>query len=133
MRVIKIKNHADERGALFETWRKSNQKAVMSYVVITQPGRGRDIDQWHVHEEKEETFVPVYGKMALAINTLDDGIEMFRLDAANPVAVTVERGEGHSVANIYDEPGALLVLCDNYYDPEDEGREPMKNWNWEIG
>jgi dTDP-4-dehydrorhamnose 3,5-epimerase-like enzyme len=127
----KLKAYADERGWLFETHRDTDRFLAMSYTVLTQPGYGRDLTQWHIHQCKEEVFIPLYGVTSLAVRDAEGAVTVFELNAADPCAVTVNLGEGHSVANFSDQPSVLLVFCDDYYDPKDEGREPMVDWQWD--
>lgn len=127
MRAKLLRIYRDERGHLFEAFRGS---VAMAYVVQTEPGHGRDLDRWHVHAHKAETFIPVAGRMHLAVKQGRD-VTVYALNADHPRAVTVMPGEGHSVANLGEEPATLLVVCDSLYDPSDEGREPMENWSWD--
>jgi len=123
MRIRPLHKFDDRRGFLFEAFRVIDHDVKMAYIVSTNAGYGRDIDRWHVHHNKEETFIAICGIMKLAVRELDGNITVFDLNWSDPVAVTVERGEGHSLYNASNKRAAVLVLCDNYYDPGDEGRE----------
>lgn len=123
MRIRPLHKFEDERGFLFEAFRVIDHDVKMAYIVSTNAGYGRDTDKWHIHHNKEETFIAICGIMKLAVRELDGNITIFDIDGLNPVAITVERGEGHSLYNDSNGTAVVLVLCDNYYDPTDEGRE----------
>jgi dTDP-4-dehydrorhamnose 3,5-epimerase-like enzyme len=127
-RLIQI--FKDPRGHLFEAFRQHTTPVAMAYVVQTEPGYGRDLQTWHVHKEKAETFVCVAGAIMLAVRYSDSDLAVYTLTDNHPKAITVRRGEFHSVFNHSDKPATLLVLCDNLYDPEDEGRVPMAEFQW---
>lgn len=132
MKIRPLTVHADERGELFEVFRGSHENHVaMAYVVTTNPGFGRDMTQWHYHHKKAETFVCVSGEALLAVKDNWSGdYYTFALSDENHLKITVEPEERHSIMNRGPDPAVVLVYCSAIYDPEDELREPMTEFNW---
>jgi dTDP-4-dehydrorhamnose 3,5-epimerase-like enzyme len=124
--------HKDERGHLFEVFRYwEDDICEMAYTVLTNPGCGRDLDRWHYHYNKTEAFLCLYGEMCIATKDAE-GIKSWKLKPGDGVRVVVPPDVRHSVVNMSSRPAVLLVLCDAYYDPEDEWREPMDDWSWDT-
>jgi len=121
--------YEDERGHLFEIFRKYEWAPKMAYTVLTHPGYGRDENRWHYHREKTETFVCLSGEICLAVKRAG-GIRVYTLTAGDGCFVEVGLRERHSVMNMSDSDAVLLVLCDQYYHPADELREDMDDWSW---
>ena len=130
MIVKQLKNFADRRGILYELFRQNVDDVVMSYIVTLNARQGRDWKQWHVHNFKTETFICVSGSAKLAIES-EGVVSVFMLSGSYPQAVTVNHGEGHSIINPGIHEAVILVLCDSYYDQEDEIRIPMEDWKWD--
>jgi dTDP-4-dehydrorhamnose 3,5-epimerase-like enzyme len=132
MKWVEAKNFPDERGVLFELFRNPESNVAMAYVITINPGHGRAIDEWHYHNLKTETFFCVKGLVRLAVEK-EGNVEhciLFCCDGGMQHGVVVEPGEGHSVFNPSDEEAVVIALCDRIYDPKDELRKPMDNWQW---
>ena len=127
--VDEIEVYKDKRGHLFEIFHALDDGSEMAYVVSTLPGFGRDADRWHVHYFKTEIFVCVAGAIHLATYD-DEGLTGFALEAGDGMRIVVPPETRHSVMNFGHQPAVLVVLCDEYYDPEDEHREVMRHWSW---
>ena len=130
MIVKQLKNFADKRGILYELFRQNVDNVAMAYIVTLNARAGRDWKQWHIHNFKTETFICVSGDVKLAAEK-DGIVTVHMLSSSYPQAVTVNHGEGHSVVNFGIHEAVVLAICDNYYDPEDEIRIPMKDWTWD--
>ena len=130
MKVKELKSFADKRGMLYELFRHNVDDVAMAYIVTLNAREGRDWKQWHIHHCKTETFICVSGSVKLAVEK-DGVVTVFMLSGSYPQAVAVSPREGHSVVNPGIHEAAILVLCDNYYDEEDERRIPMKDWTWD--
>ena len=130
MKVEQLKTFADKRGMLYELFRHNVDDVAMAYVVTLNPREGRSWKEWHVHHYKTETFICVSGSVKLAVEK-DGKVTMFMLSGSYPQAVAVSPMEGHSVINTSLQIATILVLCDNYYDEEDERRIPMTDWKWD--
>jgi len=130
MKVTQLKSFADKRGILYEVFRNNVDDVAMSYIVTLNAREGRDWKQWHRHHYKSETFICVGGSVKLAVEK-DGVVTVHHLSGSYPLAVTVSPLEGHSIVNFDIHTAVILVLCDNYYDEEDERRIPMTDWKWD--
>lgn len=130
MKTKELKSFADKRGMLYELFRHNVDNVAMAYIVTLNAREGRDWKEWHVHNFKRETFICVGGYAKLAVEN-DGLVSVFMLNSSYPQAVTVNHGEGHSIINTSSFIATILVLCDNYYNEEDELRIPMTDWTWE--
>jgi dTDP-4-dehydrorhamnose 3,5-epimerase-like enzyme len=126
--------HKDERGYLFELFHDRRKEYGYGYVVMTRPGFGRDVKDWHFHDAKSEIFVCVSGSMVVA--TMDERtgtVDVHRLTAGDGVFVPIAAGLRHSVLNNSSDDAVLLAMCDRKYDSKDEHREKMtSDWSWDL-
>jgi dTDP-4-dehydrorhamnose 3,5-epimerase-like enzyme len=135
MKLIEYNAHEDHRGRLFELFRLTDYPNIkMAYAVTINPGQGRDWIKWHFHNMKTEMFICLKGKVWIAVKSeKGDAVALYPLMDNVANALLVEPTERHSVVNLGDrkESATVLVLCDQYYTPEDEHREPISHWDWD--
>ena len=142
--------HHDPRGFLVETMRADDPDGLgsrfrMSYSSLTQPGRYRDEDRWHLHRVQTDRFVVVLGEMILALcdhrpeSPTHDRLAVVRMSGAaysgaggpgapSPTTsylVPIPPGVLHCIGNLSDRPFLLTNFPTELYDARDEGRVPF--------
>ena len=141
--------HQDPRGFLMETLRQDDARLggssfAMSYVSMTLPGKFRDADQWHVHQEQTDRFFVPLGQLILALydarpdSTTFDRLEALQMDGAawngtepsekhdlGTSVVSIPPGVYHCLGNVSRSPSLLVNFPTRLYSPADEGRVPF--------
>ncbi|MCR4325008.1 MAG: dTDP-4-dehydrorhamnose 3,5-epimerase family protein [Candidatus Curtissbacteria bacterium] len=139
--------HKDESGSLVETMRRDWQDVLdekempfaMQYMSITPPGLARDENQWHVHKHQFDRFICASGKIVTAIydsrenSKTKDKLNLFIMSPQKDeemFMVVIPKETYHGFMVVSKENGYLLNFPTKLYNPEDEGRIPNNQFDW---
>lgn len=114
-----LKQHADARGWLIETFRDDELpegfSPAMGYISMTHPGVARGP---HEHRDQTDGFAFVFGRFRLYLWENREGKDgAFALDVGehNPVFVTVPPGVVHAYRNIGNSDAFVLNFPNRLY------------------
>jgi dTDP-4-dehydrorhamnose 3,5-epimerase len=106
--VRELKTITDARGSLFEMLRFREEAAPAYgyiYTFTINPGQRRGD---HYHEQKEEWFCCVSGKIRVAIETTEGCRETIALDSAHPMVIYCGPYTAHALYNESDTPAIVI-------------------------
>ena len=138
---LKVNRDEDSGGILVETLRKdwpeiygAGRDFSMQYFSVTDSGKARDEDKWHLHPNyQEDRFLLAKGEVVIAIaDQRDDSstkglLNLFHQKAyENPYIVLVPKNTLHGFLVVSKEPAILLNFPTGLYNPREEGRIPYE-------
>jgi len=138
---LKVNKDEDSGGILVETLRKDwseiyggKRDFSMQYFSVTDSGKARDEDKWHLHPNyQEDRFLLVQGEVVVAIaDQRNDSptkglLNLFYQKAyENPYIVLVPKNTLHGFLVVSKEPAILLNFPTGLYNPQEEGRIPYE-------
>lgn len=97
---------------------------------LMEPGT---VKAWHLHREQDDLwFVPPSSRLLVGLLDVRAGspsertVMRFALGAGSARLLLIPRGVAHGVANLRSEPGSILYLANNAFNPAnpDEHRLP---------
>ncbi len=136
----------DDRGYFLEVAR-IGQVGVSSFppestqisAALSLPGT---IKAFHIHRFQTDYWCPAAGMFQVALVDLRPGSPAFGrrntlyVGALRPWQILIPPGVGHGYKVISQEPGMLVYVTDQTYNPADAGRiahnEPGINYDWEL-
>ena len=139
--------HQDDSGTLVETLRRDwrdvfNEKELnfsMQYISVTPSGVIRDKDKWHVHKNKKDRFICVWGKIVTVLYDPREGsrtknqTNLFLMGPEKKeemFMVVIPQNVYHGFMVVSKEPGYLLNFPTQLYTGEDEGRVENSQLDW---
>jgi dTDP-4-dehydrorhamnose 3,5-epimerase len=106
---------------------------------LSYPGT---IKAFHFHQHQTDLWVPVAGMFQVALVDLRResptwGVKnTLYVGALRSWSIKVPAGVGHGYKVIGADPGVLVYLTNQFYNPDDEGRIPYNNssihYDWEL-
>lgn len=144
-----LKIHKDASGSLVETLRSDwldvfndqDLSFAMQYMSITPRGVIRDQDKWHVHNFQKDRFICVSGKIVTAIydprenSKTRNKLNLFLMGPEKEpemYMVVIPEKTYHGFMVVSKEEGYLLNFPTKVYNPDDEGRIPNTQFDWNI-
>ena len=146
---VQIEQHPlwpDDRGYFLEVARL-NQGAVEGFVkeqtqvsaALSYPGT---IKAFHYHEYQSDFWVPISGMLQVVLVDFRQASSTFGrkntfyVGQLRPWQILVPPGVGHGYKVLGSDPGVLVYLTSQIYNPKDEGRVPHNhpgiNYDWEL-
>jgi len=128
--VTPLDAYYDDRGRLVQVMSEVAPRLVHCYYSVTNSGKARDIDTWHLHKIQTDRFVVVSGKIIFG---LSNGASMQRVmaDSSVPRMLHITPGVYHCFRPFHNKPVILLNFPTEQYNPDDELRVPFMHLNVE--
>lgn len=112
---VKLKQHADNRGAFVEVIRLGVGGQCSFSTTVPGVTRGN-----HYHTRKIERFTVIKGKALIQLRKIDsDDVHNFYLDGAEPAYVDMPIWYTHNIKNIGNEELYTIFWIDEPFDPKD--------------
>jgi len=146
VRIEEGKVWPDDRGYFLEIARMGaglagelDAGAVQTSAALSYPAT---IKAFHYHLEQTDYWSPVAGMFQVALVDFRENSPTFGrkntlyVGGLRPWRLWIPPGVGHGYKVIGEQPGVLVYLTSNHYNPADEGRipynEPGIDYDWEL-
>lgn len=136
--------HKDDSGTLVETLRTdwsdvAGADFAMQYLSITPSGLARDEHMWHVHQNQQDRFICISGRIVTAIfdprqnSPTRDKLNVFVMGPEKEeemYMLVIPKQTYHGFLVISKKPGYLLNFPTQLYNKADEGRVKNGQLSW---
>jgi dTDP-4-dehydrorhamnose 3,5-epimerase len=134
----------DDRGYFLEVGRMGKNsisnfppQSTQISAAVSYPGT---VKAFHIHRNQTDYWSPMAGMFQVALVDLRPSSPTFGVrntlyvGVLRPWQILIPPGVGHGYKVIGEEPGVLVYLTDNVYNPDDELRiaynDPSINYDW---